>query len=132
VVDAVLELADRQLLDVHGRRVGKVDDLDLELDEHGVLWVRALHAGPGALGPRLHSVAARAWSRIVARVTPGSDHDATRIPIGVVADIGLQIRLSVPADGLAVERSERTVRTLLVDHLPGADVLPGGGSGGGS
>jgi hypothetical protein len=121
VLDAMLELADRQIVDLHGRRAGKVDDLDLELDDEGRLWVTGLRSGPGALAPRLGGSVARAWARLSARLSPGDDPDETRISLGVVSEIGLQVRLSVPAESLATERSERAVRELFIRQLPGAD-----------
>ncbi len=51
-LDAVLHLLDRQVVDVEGLLVCKVDDVELtELDD-GVLGVTALLAGPAALTPR--------------------------------------------------------------------------------
>lgn len=137
VLDAMLELADRQIVDLHGRRAGKVDDVDLELDDDGRLWVVGLRSGPGALAPRLGGSVARAWARLAARLTPGEaapgdpagdpaddladDPADTSISIGVVSEIGLQIRLSVPAESLATERSERAIRELFIRQVPGAD-----------
>ena len=53
VIDAALQLLDRQLIDSDGAAAGKVDDLELTELEDGSLVVTAVLSGPGALAPRL-------------------------------------------------------------------------------
>ena len=74
VIDAALELLDRQLVDSDDSLAGKVDDLELtpsEDDPH-VLYVTAILSGPGALGPRLPGRLGRAWSAMFDRLHPRS------------------------------------------------------------
>ena len=51
-LDAVLHLMDRQVVDVDGRAVCKVDDVELVETDAGALIVTGLLAGPAALVPR--------------------------------------------------------------------------------
>lgn len=51
-LDAVLHLMDRQVLDVEGRMVCKVDDVELVQNEDGALILTGLLAGRAALVPR--------------------------------------------------------------------------------
>lgn len=119
-MDAQLHLLDRQIIDVDGRMVAKVDDVELQRRPDGSYAVTALLVGPGALGPRLggvlgHSVTA-VWSRLAhkTRTRPG------RIDISLVADIGSALTLSVRRDSLDVAGFETWVRAKVVEKLPGA------------
>ena len=60
------DLLDRQILDRDGQDVGKVDDVEFGLDEHGVPYLTALLVGPHALGPRLGGWLGRLVSGVAA------------------------------------------------------------------
>jgi sporulation protein YlmC with PRC-barrel domain len=119
-VDAVLHLLDRQVVDSDGRMAGKVDDLELVEDDDGRLTVSALLTGPGALGPRLGgavgAVATATWSRLSGRPEdrPG------RIDLGLVADVGTVVTLSVRRSEVDTQGFEAWVRTRVIEALPGA------------
>src|SRR5438105_4705004 len=51
--DAVLQLLDRQIVDVRGMLVGKVDDVELVADPDGALVPTGLLCGTAALLPRV-------------------------------------------------------------------------------
>ena len=114
--DAGLHLLDRQVVDPDGRLVGKVDDLELEIDPFGVLKVTALLQGPGALGPRfggrLGEWIVGIWRRLHSRAAP----TPRRIPMADVVAID-----SVVHVGRSVEESagELWVRTYVVGRIPG-------------
>jgi sporulation protein YlmC with PRC-barrel domain len=122
--DALGQILDRQILDDHGRMIGKVDDLELEERDDGTLAVTALLTGPGALGPRLGgalgAVTTRGWSRLTGR----SPDAPNRIDLGHVATIRTVITLAVSHTGLDVEGLEDWVRTRIVAALPGAGTDP--------
>ena len=48
-----LDLLDQQLIDAEERPVGRVDEIELEVDDHGVLVVTHVRMGAAALGPRV-------------------------------------------------------------------------------
>ena len=48
-----LDLLDRQILDCGGQPVGKVDDVELDVDADGTPYVAALLVGQQALGDRI-------------------------------------------------------------------------------
>lgn len=118
-LDAGLHLMDRQIIDVEGRMVAKVDDVELQQLADGTWAVTALLVGPGVLGPRLGGLlgdaVASTWRRLVHkdRSEPG------RIDISDVVDIGSAITLSVSRDVVAVDGFEAWTRTHVIEGIPG-------------
>lgn len=116
---------DRQLVDRDGRRCGKVDDLELTLDDAtGHLFVTAVVCGPGALLRRLGHARSGDWLRRLVRLLAGGD-DPGCIPIRHVADIGDHVTLSLDAADLATEGGERWVRDHVIGHIPGSRIHAG-------
>jgi sporulation protein YlmC with PRC-barrel domain len=108
---------DRQLVDTDGRLVGKVDDIELAIDDSGTVKVAALLVGPGALGSRfggrIGGWIVAIWSRL------HSDENPTprRISMADVVSIDSVVHVgrSVPkSDG------ELWVETYIVGRIPGA------------
>lgn len=105
--DAALHLLDRQVVDVAGRQVAKVDDLELTLDADGRLVPTGLLVGLPALlprfGPRLGALLARTHAQV---------YDAHRsrpdvIDLDLVQDVSSEVHLSVPrAAGLLRPRED--------------------------
>jgi len=130
-LDAVLHLLDRQVVDVHGRLVCKVDDLELVQTESGDLGVTALLSGPAALVPRLADgrLGRRLhdhWRRLG---EPHLDHDDPyRIDLALVAHLGSGVELTVPREGVLVRQGQRGHRLndLLQMTVQGPDGVPVG------
>ena len=125
LVDAALQLLDRQLIDCDGSAAGKVDDLELAELADGSLVVVAVLTGPGALAPRLGGRLGSAWAAVVARLHPDAEPEPARIPFGVVKDLsGSHVELSVPRHHLDGNRLEHWTRTNLIERIPGAHHEP--------
>jgi sporulation protein YlmC with PRC-barrel domain len=100
-LDAVLHLLDRQVLDVDGRMVCKVDDVEL-VDDDGDLMLTGLLAGAAALVPRfggrLGDRALRHWHRL------GIEQDDRtwpyRIDLNDVERLGSAVELRVAGPGV--------------------------------
>ncbi len=112
-LDAVLHLLDRQVVDVEGRLVCKVDDVELTVFDDGVLGVTGLLAGAAALVPRmgddglgrrLHEF----WRRL--GIAPIDHDDPYRIDLEVVQRLGSGVELSVRRDGVLVRQGQRSRR----------------------
>jgi sporulation protein YlmC with PRC-barrel domain len=112
-LDAVLHLLDRQVVDVDGLMVCKVDDLELTVFDDGVLGVTGLLSGAAALVPRmgddgwgrrLHEF----WRRL--GVSPIDHDDPYRIDLEAVARLGSGVELSVSRDGVLVRQGQRSRR----------------------
>ena len=101
--DAALHLLDRQVVDVEGLLVCKVDDLEVSFyDDGSPPAVTRILAGPAALVPRMSSRTGhwlrRRW------ISLGTQYAARDVPLAIaldlVAHIGSGVELTVPRDGL--------------------------------
>jgi hypothetical protein len=124
IIDAQLELMDRQMVDREGRMVAKVDDVELTEVEDGRLVVTGLLTGPGVLGPRLGgalgSLTTAVWSRLSGR----SPDDPGRVDISLVADISTVITLHVSRRTADVDGFEQWMRTRVIAAIPGSGKDP--------
>jgi hypothetical protein len=112
VLDAGLDLLDRQILDQHGVQVSTVDDLELttpddlrHLDPEKPPTVSALLTGPILL------------TRIFGGRLP--DSRFIRIPWKVVTDPGTVVTVGVSADSLDASWTERWMRDHVIGRIPG-------------
>jgi hypothetical protein len=109
VIDAVLKLLDRQILDPDGYMAGNVDDLELVVPAAGgPPDGTAILSGTGALGARLGGV--------FQRVLKGE----ARIDWGVVTGIDSAVRISLPREQVRSNRMEAWVRDHIIGRIPGA------------
>jgi hypothetical protein len=130
IIDAGLELLDRQLIDRDGKLAGKVDDIEITLPEN---WpdndtgelpvVTALLSGPGVLAERLGGRFGTGWAAFHRRIHPGTDGSGA-IPIAQVRDIGSAIQLAVSRDELSSDRMEDWFRRHVISKIPGAGNAP--------
>lgn len=109
--DAALHLLDRQVVDVDGMAVGKVDDVELTEDPDGSLVATGLLIGLAALLPRLGD---RAGDWLFLRYVRLSVAHAGRgtpgvVDLGLVEDVTSEVHLSVKRDGLVRPRAESGV-----------------------
>ena len=119
---AVLELLDRQLVDREGHLVGKVDDVEFDIDdEPGALpHVTALCSGLGALANNLGGDTGAALAAAERRLAERRDRQPSRVDIGMVTEIGSAIELDADREDLDSNRGERWVRDVIIDKIPGA------------
>jgi sporulation protein YlmC with PRC-barrel domain len=118
-IDGALELLDRQLLDVDGRMLGKVDDVELTQTEQG-LTVTALLTGQVAL---LHRLGGRLGNQMVTKyvlLRPSETNRSRpwRIVIDDVEHLGTDVRLRVTRD----ESLRRDIETFRLGTITGMDV----------
>jgi sporulation protein YlmC with PRC-barrel domain len=121
VLDAGLELLDRQMIDPDGRMAGNVDDLELTFGEgDGAPVVTAILAGPGALARRIGGRLGDGIASIHERLQECDIEGPARISFGAVAAIGSDVRLSVSRRDLEIYRFERWARDGIISKIPGA------------
>jgi hypothetical protein len=122
VLQAGLQLLDRQLVDRNDRLCGKVDDLELtEPDENGNVYISAIVCGPGALLTRLGRRRLGGWLRRTVRSGFRSDRDdPVRIPFSLVSDVGNHVTLAMDSEEVATFAAERWTRDHLISHIPGS------------
>jgi sporulation protein YlmC with PRC-barrel domain len=117
-IDLHLHLLDRQIVDPNGRMVGKVDDVELEVDERGRPYVTAILLGPRALGPRLGGRLGRWVAAVGERLAGG--REPQRIDFSLVTDIGSAISISRPRDQLDVTPLAGWVDEHVIARIPGS------------
>jgi len=123
VIEAGLQLLDRQLVDPHDRLCGKVDDLELEEGDDGVLHVSAILCGPGALLRRTGFERLGGWlRRFVQSTFVGGDGDPGRIPFEHVKEIASEVRITLDQEDLATFAGERWVRDHVIARIPGSEI----------
>ena len=125
-LDAALHLLDRQVVDVDGLLVCKVDDLEISLRPGRVPVVSRILTGPAALVPRFsgrtgHTLRER-WISLGIQY---ADRDVPlSLPLDVIERVGSAIELSVPRQGL-LDRQPRPpdgVQLRRMGELIGMDV----------
>lgn len=118
------DLLDRQIVDFSGALIGKVDDVELTVDDQGVPHVTALLVGPQALGRRLGGALGRWISSVAGRLHPAKNPDPLRIGWDLVANnprVDCVVRLSVRRELLTEPALEEWLRTHIIDRIPGGD-----------
>lgn len=115
-------LLDRQILDVDGAALGKIDDLELtEPDGGGPPVLTALLSGPTALGPRIGGRLGKWWAAIGRRLRPTDEAYPNRITIDLVERLDrTEVRLSVSRDVLDPDRFRDWTRDHIIGRIPGA------------
>jgi sporulation protein YlmC with PRC-barrel domain len=117
---AALQLLDRQIVDRDGHMAGNVDDVELEVDDHGRLFVGALLSGPGTLWPRLERTRLGDWLRTAHAQIHDGDDDPARIPLNRVAGIGDHISVSLADEQMGTFAGERWTRDHIIGPIPGS------------
>ena len=124
ILNAALDLLDRQLVASDGCLAGNVDDIEIDLPEG---WpdtdeapvVTALLSGPGVLAERFGGRLGRGWAEMHRRLHPGtSEHGA--IAMAHVRDIGTAVTLGLTRDQLPSDANEDWFRDNVIGKVPGA------------
>jgi sporulation protein YlmC with PRC-barrel domain len=109
-IDLGLGILDHQLVDVNGRRCGKVDDLELESVAEGKPRVTAILVGGSAWRGRGR------LGRLAARLGGGR---LVRVAWADVDEVGASVKLRREASELGLGRGDDRARRL-VAWIPGA------------
>ena len=111
-IDLGLRVVDRQLIDVEGRRCGKVDDLALEGGPGEALEVVAILSGPGVWPARAGLI-----GRVASWLGGGR---RVRIPWQEVEHVGAHVKLRKRAEELGLARGDLRLARY-IGRIPGAD-----------
>jgi sporulation protein YlmC with PRC-barrel domain len=114
------DLLDRQIVDRDGEPVGKVDDVELDVDDAGGPRVAALLLGQQALGRRIGGTLGRWIAAAARRMSEPPDRPPVRIGFDLVAKVDSAVHLSVPRDLLVEPPLEGWLRDHLIARIPGA------------
>lgn len=105
-------LLDRQIVDIEGQLMGKVDDVELEPTADGSYRVVALLTGRRVLGERVGGL----LGRVLRRLRPA----ALRITYDHVLEVGNHVTLSLRSEVFDVPPLEHLLRERLIGRIPGA------------
>ncbi|MDG4801493.1 hypothetical protein [Micromonospora sp. WMMD980] len=111
------QLLDRQIVDVEGRLVGRVDDVAFAVDDEGYPYVDGLLTGQGALGQR---IGGRIGRLLVAVADRFGDDPPLRVPLAAVAGVDSAVRLRCRAADLPSSPMESWLRRHLIERIPGS------------
>jgi sporulation protein YlmC with PRC-barrel domain len=106
---------DQQVIDRHGKPMGKVDGVVLELGPGRRARVGHIVVGGTTVLWRIHRGLAR-W--VEARL--GGEGQITRVPWRQVTTIGVDVKVDVEAERSPALRWEHWVRDHLIGRIPGA------------
>jgi sporulation protein YlmC with PRC-barrel domain len=116
-LDLAHDVLDKQMVDRHGRRCGKVDGLVLRLDD-GPPRLVAIQIGAGTLARRL-GARAGAWAAAFTRWWGLRGGAPYRIPWRRVEAVALEVTLDLDAERSQLDAAERWLREKIVDRIPG-------------
>ncbi|WFE39759.1 hypothetical protein [Micromonospora sp. WMMD998] len=119
-VQLAKQLLDRQIVDVEGRLVGRVDDVAFALDDAGYPYVDCLLTGQGALGQRIGGTIGRLLVAVADRFTDDPPAPSRRVPLATVARVDSAVRLRCRAAELPPSPVETWLRRHLIERIPGA------------
>ncbi|GAB2813434.1 PRC-barrel domain-containing protein [Lentzea nigeriaca] len=114
------DLLDRQIVDLDGYLVGKVDDIEFGTAADGRPVVAAILVGHHALGRRIGGVLGRWMAAVARRLHTTGDPQPLRIPFERVAKIGSALWLDVRHELLDTPALELWLRDNVIGRIPGA------------
>ena len=120
VLYAGRQLLDRQIVTIEGRSVGKVDDLELDLDYPGGPVVSALLTGQIALGARFRGRPAVWVTSMAQRLRGTKDISPRRLDIRLVSAVAATVTMRVPHGDLPQADLERWLCDHFIGRIPGA------------
>ena len=116
-LDLIKDVLDNQLVDLHGRRMGKADGIIIELRKDRPPRVAYIEVGGTTLAARLHPRLGRWATRLAKRFGPGAE--AYRIPWSKLKSVGIDIVVLVDAEKTPVLAFEQWLREHVVSRIPG-------------
>jgi sporulation protein YlmC with PRC-barrel domain len=114
-MDLVYRVLDDQLIDVDGRRCGRVDDIEIEGEAGGPAYVVSILSGRGTWARRLPRRLRRLGERAFGPPVMGAN--LIRVPWSKVDDIGTAIHLRAPARELGLAQGAESL-SRVIERLP--------------
>lgn len=114
-MDLVYRVLDDQLVDVDGRRCGRVDDVEFDGEAGGPAYVHSILSGRGSWARRLPRRLRRLGERAFGTAVMGAN--LIRVPWSEVEDVGTAIQLRAPARELGLAQGDERVARL-IERLP--------------
>lgn len=117
------DVLDKQIYDVNGERMGKVDSMVIVVRQHRPPRVEAIEMNAPALWSRVHPWLGQLARRVLAWLSPAAAQP-TRVRFEHVVGTGIDVHVDVDV----TKTRAHVVETWLKDHVIGR--IPGGASRG--
>jgi hypothetical protein len=118
-MDVVRDYLDKQLGDRHGKPIGRIDGIVVEMDGGGQPRIVAVEVGSVAqarrLGPRVHR-----WAIALALRWGLMERNPHRFAFNTLEHDGKQWRIDELASQVPTLAWERWVRQKIIDRIPGS------------
>ena len=111
-MDLVRDLLDKEVVDRHGREVGRVDSIVIEVRSMAPPRVTAIELGPDVLAHRVRPVFGR-WMAALEHAFGIDDGRPLRIPFSDILDIGDRVKIDRAVGETAAATLERKLRGLM-------------------
>jgi sporulation protein YlmC with PRC-barrel domain len=121
-LDVMMTLLDRLIVDLKGRPLGRVDDVELTQPEPGQPpRITALLCGPLALGPRLSHKWGDVWANMGRRIRGTTSAEPVRIPWAAVQDLAPgEVHLGIVEAEAQTLALESWTREHVISLIPGS------------
>jgi sporulation protein YlmC with PRC-barrel domain len=113
-------LLDRQIVDPAGAKIGKVDDVELEVGEQGELRIAALLVGQHVLGERIKGPVGRWLAAVATRLHPDGRPQPLRISFEHVTKVSSEVIIGQRQELFEPPPLEKWLRDNLIGRIPGA------------
>ena len=117
-MDLVRDVLDRKLVDRHGREMGRVDSLILEVRDDGPPAVLAIEVGPAVLAQRVHPVFGR-WMAALELALGIAAGRPLRIPFADVISVHDHIKVDLAFGETSAATVEQRLRAV-IGAIPGS------------
>ncbi len=117
-MDLARDCLDKQLVDLNGRHMGRVDGIVIEIDGDSQPRVTFVETGLVTQAARLHPALGR-WAARAARRW-GRASDPYRIPWSEITATGVSVTAGVEREGTPAFAWERWLREKIVGRIPGS------------
>jgi hypothetical protein len=116
-MDIFRDLLDKQLVDRHGRNMGKIDGLIAEVRDDQPPRITHMEVGAVTLSRR---VSRRLSNRIAKWFGRNPEAGAFQIPWNKIRDLSIDIRLDLDAEKIPTLAVENWLRKKVICRIPGA------------
>lgn len=118
-MDVFRDLLDKQLLDMKGRKIGKVDGLVMTVTTRGRPRIAFIELGSVTLARRLGPRLARWTARIAAVLGDRRGYVPFRISWEKVTDVAVDIEVAVELEATPLNSWRERLRKHVLDRMPG-------------
>lgn len=118
-MDLARDCLDKQLIDLNGRHMGRVDGIVIEIEGDAQPRVAFIETGVVTQAARLHPAFGR-WAARLARRWGKAVGDPYRIPWSEITATGVNVTAGVEAEKTPAFAWERWLRAKIVGRIPGA------------